>query len=144
MLQFFLQIFVSSSGTNFANADGVHDAHIQTITVSVDLGREELFELGKRGPYHRFVNFPIEVTCDIEVLSSEGDQVDAKEEVENLVDRSIRIATDDGTFVNLGTKNKLSSVTYGGADAGGGNATVTYSYSEFNILEVTHPQDPVT
>lgn len=136
---------ISSSGTNFPNADGTHPAHVQTITVSVDLGREELFELGRRGPYHRFVNFPTEVTCDIEVLSSAGDQVDALEESEsNLTDRSIRIATDDGTFINLGTKNKLSSVTYGGADAGGGNATATFSYSEFNILVVTHPQDPVT
>ena len=38
--------------------------------------------------------------------------------------------------INLGTKNKLSSVSYSGGDTGGGNATCTYSYSTFNDLKV--------
>jgi hypothetical protein len=41
----------------------------------------------------------------------------------------------------LGKKNKLSSVTYGGGDAGGGNSTVTYSYSNFNDFTVMHSGD---
>jgi hypothetical protein len=38
----------------------------------------------------------------------------------------------------------LQSVTYGGGNAGarGGNATVTYSYINFNDLIVQHPNDP--
>ena len=43
----------------------------------------------------------------------------------------------------LGNKNKLSSVTYGGGDAGGGNATVTYSYSTFNDFTVVHWADQI-
>ena len=55
------------------NANNV--AHVQSITVSTDLGREELFELGTRQPYARVVTFPVEVTCDIEVLSLSGDLI---------------------------------------------------------------------
>jgi len=35
---------------------------IQNVTISCDLTKTELFELGRRGPYHRFVDFPVEVT----------------------------------------------------------------------------------
>ena len=36
----------------------------------------------------------------------------------------------------MGGKNRLSSVSYGGGDAGGGNATCTYSYINYNDLDV--------
>ena len=36
----------------------------------------------------------------------------------------------------LGTKNKLTSITYGGGDTGGGNATYSYSYRNFNKLDI--------
>lgn len=135
---------ISSTGTNFADANGFHVAHVSQITVSTDLGRDELRELGLRGPYHRFITFPTEVTCEIEILTHKGDQIDALEEsISNLTERSIRVQLEEGLLLNLGLKNKLANVTYGGADAGGGNASVTYSYSSFNILEITHPQDPV-
>jgi|LULM01.1.fsa_nt_gb hypothetical protein len=130
------------------------NAHLQSITVSCDLGREELFELGTRQPYARIVTFPVEVTCDIEVLSVSGDMinafadgcVDTKEPcsgvADNLTNQAIRIVTCDGTSIYLGAANKLASVNYGGGDAGGGNVTVTYSYSTFNDFTVLHPQDP--
>jgi hypothetical protein len=62
----------------------------------------------------------------------------------NLTNRTIRIISRDSTKIDLGTKNKLSSVTYGGGNAGtnGGNATVTYSYSNFNSCSVYHSADP--
>lgn len=129
------------------------NAHLQSISVSTDLGREELFELGTRQPYARIVTFPVEVTCDIEVLSVSGDMIDAYADgctnttaacegvKDNLKPEEIRIATCEGTIIYLGTQNKLSSVSYGGGDAGGGNVTVTYSYSTFNDFTVLHPQD---
>jgi hypothetical protein len=136
---------ISSSGTN-DKVDGQYGAHIQNITVSADLGREALNELGRRGPYHRFVNFPVEVTCEIETISTLGDQVSATEDGvlgggANLADKRIFIVLEDTTKLDLGLKNKLASVTYGGGDAGGGNATTTYSYTTFNDLTVTHVTD---
>ena len=50
---------------------------------------------------------------------------------------SILILLEDGSRFDLGTKNRLSSVTYGGGDASGGNATITYSYTNFNELTVS-------
>ena len=37
--------------------------------------------------------------------------------------------------IDLGAKNKITSVTYGGGDTGGGNATYSYSYRNFNKLD---------
>ena len=134
--------------------DSENTVHLQNITVSTDLGREELFELGTRQPYARVVTFPIEVTCDIEVLSLSGDMINAfadgcKENndpctgiTDNLVAEKIRIATCEGTRIYLGTQSKLASVNYGGGDAGGGNVTVSYSYTTFNDCTVMHPADP--
>ena len=135
---------IDASGWNLVS-EGAFLAHLQTVTISTDLGREELLELGRRGPYHRFVLFPIEVTCVIDITSSEGDLIDALADPiggSNLTNQKIFIWVEEGTRINLGTKNKLSSVTYGGGDAGGGNVVVSLNYSNFNSLKVTHVQDP--
>ena len=139
---------INNDGEN-EQTNGVYAAHVQNLSVSVDLGREALYELGTRAPYFRYVNFPVEVSTEIEVTSAEGDQISATEEGvngdgTNLTDQVIKIVLQDSTIINLGTKNKLANVTYGGGDAGGGNATVTYSYTTFNDFVVTHDNDPGT
>jgi hypothetical protein len=136
---------ITSSGTNELQSDGNYAAHLQSIRVQSNLNRTALLELGRRGPYHRYVPFPVEVTCDIEVLDINGDQVQALENaLANLTQQQITICSRDGTYIDLGVKNKLDSVNWGGATAqqGGGNATATYAYRTFNDLTVTHPQDP--
>ena len=109
---------------------------IQRISVSTDFGQENIQELGRFGPYHRYATFPIEVTCEFEVVSGSGDLVSVSGSHPNLQNREIIIKDNAGTVINLGDKNKLSSVSYSGGDTGGGNATVTYSYSNFNVLTV--------
>ena len=147
---------ISNSGTNEKSDGQNFDAHISNITVSADLGRESINELGRKGPYFRSVTFPIEVTCEIEVTSTSGDMISATEEGiyttgndpcldgGNLADRTIRIATCEGTRIYLGVKNKLSSVNYSGGDAGGGNVSVTYTFTTFNDFTVMHERDPNT
>ena len=120
---------------------------IQSVSVSADFGTEDLFQLGTKGPFAKVANFPIEVSCSIEVLSQSGDLVNAAAEgctattqcevKSNLVDEAIRINLCDGTVVDLGTKNKLASVSYGGGDAGGGNVTQTFDFTNFNSLSVS-------
>jgi hypothetical protein len=137
---------ISSSGTNDKTAD-VYGAHVSQITVSTDLGRTNINELGRRAPYYRFVEFPVEVTTEIEVITTQGDNISATEDGvagagNNLTAHTIQIALEDSTLLYMGTQNKLQSVTYGGADAGGGQASVTYSYITQNDLTVTHDQDP--
>ena len=144
---------ISVTGTN-EKVGNNFIAHISNISVSADLGREELFELGRKGPYTRVVTFPIEVTCEIETTSHSGDMVSATEagilatdndickNANNLTNRTIRIATCEGTRVYLGVKNKLASVNYTGGDAGGGNVSVSYSFTNFNDFTVIHDIDP--
>lgn len=143
---------ISSLGTNNLSTD-VYGTHISNITISTDLGREAINELGRRTPYFRFATFPVEVTTEIEVISTSGDYISATEngiltpgtgacaDVGNLSNNTIRIATCEGTRIYAGLKNKLSSVNYGGGDAGGGQVSVTYSYSNFNDFTVMHSGD---
>lgn len=111
-------------------------AHIQSVSVSTDFGQENIQELGRFGPYHRYATFPIEVTSEFEVIATSGDLVSVSGIAPNLENRIITIKDTAGTVLTLGNKNKLSSVSYSGADTGGGNATVSYSFSNFNVLTV--------
>ena len=115
--------------------------HVQSISVSTDFGQENIQELGRFGPYHRYATFPVEVTAEFEVIATSGDLISVSGNAENLSDNTIIIKDTAGTILNLGTKNKLSSVSYSGGDTGGGNATVSYSYSNFNELLVEGGRD---
>lgn len=120
---------------------------IQNITVSMDLGREAIYNLGDRIPYTRYVNFPVEVTCEIETIAATGDMVGAAElnttcdNPKALLDKQIKIVLCDGTVIDLGSKNKLQTVNYTGGDTGGGNATATYSYLTYNTFTYIGPND---
>ena len=133
---------ISSSGTN-DTTNGVRGAHVQNITVSMDVGREGINELGALAPFFRNAQIPAEVTCEIEVHSSNLPTIEASEtSASNLTNRTISVYTQEGTYINLGTKNKLTSMSVGGGNSDGSNQTVTYSYRNLNSLTVNHPQDP--
>lgn len=144
---------ISDSGTNNKVSD-VFGAHIQSINISTQLGRDQVLELGRLAPYYRPATFPTEVTCEVTAISTEGDLVSTVEDGiyasgvtqcqrgTNLKDRTIRVATCEGTRIYLGTKNRLTSVNYSGGDTGGGNVTITYSFTTQNELTVIHVNDP--
>ena len=110
--------------------------HVQSISVSADFGQENILELGRFGPYARYATFPIEVTCEFEVIATSGDLKTVSGIGGNLTNETILIKDTAGTVLDLKAKNKLSSVSYSGGDTGGGNATVSYSFSNFNGLTV--------
>lgn len=137
---------VDTEGNNML-VSGSHGASIQNISFSADLNRTDILELGLRNPFFRYVNFPVEVSTDIEVLTKDGDFIEATEAGvagggNNLFDQPILVKIDDGTEFDLGSRNKLTDVTYSGGEAGGDNATVTYSFVTFNNFTVTNPEDP--
>lgn len=149
----FVEGGTAATGTNETNAKYINEVSaggggpfITSFSASVDLGREQINALGKRGPYTRYVNFPVEVTCDLEMLAIGGDNVDAAEEGgangKNLSDHSMQFVLDDSTVICLGSKNKLTSVSYGGGDAGGGNTTITYSMTNYNDFIILQSGDP--
>jgi hypothetical protein len=137
-----------TAGNGYDSASKTNKVHIQSATVSTDFGREDIFELGRKFAYYRPATFPIEVTCELEVISNSGDFVNALEEGDpglhgntrtsgnNTTDETIKLIINNGYEFDLGTKNRLSSINFAGGDAGGGNATMTFSYSNFNSLSV--------
>jgi hypothetical protein len=121
--------------------------HIQNFTCSTDFGREDILELGRKSAFFRPATFPVEVTCEIEAITSSGDFIDALEvgaasltgtvdSGNNLRNEPIFLLLRCGVAFDLGNKNKLTSVSYGGGDAGGGNVSCSYSFQNFNSLDV--------
>lgn len=133
---------VTSSGT-IQVVNTVPQVSLQSIRVTANLGREAIYALGKRSACHRYVQFPVQVETTFEVLSKQGDQIDAFEEVDNLTEQQIKLVFREGTQVELGTKNKcMSSSTNLANAAGGSNATSSYNFRNWSHLTVYHPADP--
>lgn len=122
---------VCSQGGLVANASG-----IQSISVSADFGRDDQMQLGTYGPYNKYAQFPFEITTEFEVNATNGDLIAISGNAPTTVNRTIILRDMAGTVLNMGTLNKLTSVNYTGGDTGGGNATVTYSYSTYSDLKV--------
>ena len=135
----------SSTGViNGKDAQGFSNVHVQSVKVNVSLGRTGIFELGLKGPYFRFAQFPAEVTCEITIMDIAGDEVGCLENATaNTVDEAIFIQTTEGTKIDLGTYARLRSVSQNGGDAGqSSNATITYRYTTYSDMLVRHPADP--
>jgi len=132
---------------------------VQSISVSVDFGREDLNELGNKYPFFRAATYPTEVTCEVSYLFDEthgatsndpdivGDGGTPAQKLKDVTeDKTIKIQLDEinptngnataAYKIDLGSKNRLTGVSLSGGDAGGGNSTVTYSYSTYNELYV--------
>lgn len=121
--------------------------HLQNVSISTDFSRDDILELGRKTPYYRPANFPVEVSCEIEAIATSGDFVEAsevgdpllfttKDSGNNTSEERIWVPLRCGICLDLGGKNRLSSVSYGGGDATGGNVSNTYSYSNFNDFDV--------
>jgi hypothetical protein len=151
---------VASSGMGGAwdASNKVPKVHLQSLSVSTDFSREDILELGRKAPYYRATTFPIEVSTELEMIAVSGDFIGAYEYGDpalfddganatiasgnNTRESAIFITLENATAFDLGTKNRLSSVSYGGGDATGGNVSITYSFTNFNDLTVLSSGDP--
>lgn len=144
---------VGNGYTGVYGSGGAPRVHLQSINISTNTNRDNIMELGRKGPYYKAAQVPIEVTTEIQAIAVSGDFINAYEYGDpaflgtknvgnNTREEEILIRINDGTAFMLGKKNRLQTVSYGGADAGGGNATITYNYVNYNDLRVLHPQDP--
>jgi hypothetical protein len=132
---------------------------ISNVTISADLGREALYCLGSYAPFHRYVNFPLEITVTFDVTQDgnagtnlagpnfdvedigecqSANDISKKEPIVLAICRS----TDEGGVeiayeFDLGSGCAIQSVSYSGGDTGGGNVTETYTYQTYNELKIT-------
>lgn len=109
---------------------------IQSIKISSDFGRPEIFQLGAKAPYCRYMEFPTEVTCAIEIMELQGDLISANPTGDTSQDKALSFSWDTGLTLDLGGKNRLLSVTSQGGDTGGGNRMTTYNYRNYNTLTI--------
>ena len=137
---------------------------VQSFSLSVDIGREDLQELGRKQPYLRYSNFPTEVTCDVEYNLDLSKEVDTDLFPTHSLTSMFNgfTATDNcdlnpasGYVVMLSGARlidcypseqygpnlicatsgaKLTSESYSGGDTGGGPVTVSKSYQAFNNM----------
>ena len=145
------QNFKYSACTLPSEIDG---ARLSQVSISTDFNREPMFSLGRLSAFHRFVNFPIEITVSFDLIS-DGNAVGARELVgpqfDEIDDECLGLDIDRQTIFiqlcdnngantysfDLGSGCRLASVSYSGGDTGGGNVTETYTYSVFNTLTIT-------
>jgi hypothetical protein len=136
-----------NNGLRSSNSGGLPSGvKISSVKVSMNLGREQIRTLGQRTPYYRYIKFPVEVSTEIEVTANEqGDAVGVSQSAaactnpKALANKEIVIKLCDGTVIDLGKKNKLTTVNYTGGDTGGGNATITYSYRTYSEFTYKGP-----
>jgi len=152
------------------DTDGVNrnDVCFQSISVSADLNREELFCLGRRGPITRTITPPIAVTTTFELVSEQGPPISFAENGIclsncvpvtasgvsdvgdyctqngiNLPNYTIRLALCEGLRIYTGTKNKLLNYSVSGASTGGENLSVSLTFQTYNTLTVLHSNDSI-
>ena len=145
-------IFPTGSGA-MRMVDGSGAPPLQSVNVSFDFGREPIYTLGKYDPYLRTVTFPVEISTEIETIATDGDYLNIDQLTYGCVDttqsKDLRpknkpikfvvcgTGSSDKLTIDLGSRNKLSSVAYGGGEAGGGNLTITYSFVTDNTFKMT-------
>ena len=130
---------------------GVHESdNVTNIAISTDLGREAMFKLGQFRPYHRFANFPFEVTVEFTIANTtvnttvvdltgvdcttDGSLPGTQTIYVYVCDSNQNSGTPGYTFTMAGCR--LSAVSQDGGDTGGGNASTTFTYTTYNSLSV--------
>ena len=128
----------------------VQGKNLQSVSISADLGREAMYKLGQYTPFFRSIQFPLEITCEIGVIATthDGVEIDVAPNEGCIPPDSVPQGQQitivlcpagsgaAGYTFNLGDKNTLQSVNYSGGDTGGGNVTITYSYTTANTLSI--------
>lgn len=127
--------------------------NLSQCTISTSFNREKMFKLGEFSPFHRYVNFPIEVTVAFDVIQDGNTNSilageDFDEEHDNCQGRNyieqdivIDICNANGAITyqfDLGTGCSLQSVSYSGGDTGGGVVTETWTYVTYNDLSISY------
>lgn len=140
---------------------GVTGKCITNVSISANVNREKMFCLGEYAPFHRYINYPIEITVAFDT-NPDGDPADSLAgpnfnstttaecghptvDKEPIIINVCRLgnlgdpSSDEIVYsFNLGSGCSLQSVSYSGGDTGGGNVTETYTYITYNDLEVEY------
>jgi hypothetical protein len=113
--------------------------NLTNVSISASISRENLFRLGEYKAFHNYATLPAEITVDFEVsaTSTDGIAIADYSACNGPASGGETIALDICGHTFTMEKCILSNVSYGGGDTGGGNATITFSYTTYNSLTVS-------
>lgn len=100
-----------------------------SISYSVSIGNEDLFNLGSLDPYARVPTFPASVTAEITEKADSAFNTQAGGNATSL-------STSFGGLQVTVDQMVLTNTSFGGGDAAGGNATITKTYNGFNNFKI--------
>lgn len=113
-------------------------SEFQSVTYSIDFGREDLLNLGSKNPYFRAASFPVEATAEF-VYNANDTSVQAysftqANNADVTLEETYTVTATAGTKTHIFSipDARVTGVQFGGGDAGGGNATVTYNCVAYN------------
>lgn len=136
--------------------NGPFGGELQSASFSISLDREDILSLGHRYPVMRPVSFPVEATAEFEYLvGSSGTTYGLAFNAYNTDDSNYTAQASGGVkgdgiagrYVALGVSGSglntrptwialmfpyLTSSSYSGGDAGGGNATITHTFTGYD------------
>ena len=106
---------------NFSNGD--------SVSYSVSIGNEDLFSLGQLDPYAKVPTFPASVTVEAtrKATANFNSAAGGTDSLKSTAFGKLEVSS-SGLI--------LTNTSYGGGDAGGGNATITETYNSFNAFNV--------
>ena len=134
----------NADGDAFVDLDGVGSAHVQSVAISVPLGRTPIDKLGTRFSFARVVDFPITPTLAVSAIVSETQSV----ALTDIINDDQFISNLQFTFKDSDSSNtprasykltnlKLDSQSF--SSSIGPNKTVDLNFS----LSIGGPNDPV-
>lgn len=138
----------SKAAVGLVPASGcVGGSGLQSVSFSMEFGREDIFELGRKTPYFKSATFPVEVTAELEFIdtgtqesnymaSYEGGGYGFKSDSNSDITKPLPIALvyGSGDLVLYMGSGRLTGTSRSGGDASGGNATISYSFQNFNYF----------
>ena len=143
---------------NHVIGDGPFSGKLQSASFSISIDREDVLSLGYRFPVMRPVSFPVEATAEFEYLvGSSGSTYGLAFNQDNHNSSNysaqpsggVRGDQVSGKVVALGVTPSLNgnptwialrhpyltSSSYSGGDAGGGNATITHTFTGYDGIQ---------
>lgn len=145
----------TSSGfdSNTKWSTGVYYDKLQSVSISLDVGREDLFKLGQKAPYYKAAQFPLETTLEYVIADNYADgggmpsidpvRLGANSGVYDMYGFKLHLFSNkhetDPTIEYRMENAVLTSQAKSGGDVGGGVSTTTYSFSSYALLDITYP-----
>ena len=128
--------------TDTTTAPGTY-SKVQSFSANFDVGSEKVSALGQSMPFAKFATFPAEISAEVEYHLDPSGGIGTLNSGSitgtSLDDKcyDIEIAMPGNTYDM--DKMRLSGASRSGGDVGGGNVTISESYTGFNTFTYTGP-----